>query len=115
LDEPRGDFPSPKRSRPDPGAAAGQGEDAGKLDTTERRHLRQQALDWLRADLALRARQLDSGQPADRATVQQALRRWRQDADLAIVRDPSPLAKLPAEERAAFTQLWADVATLLKK
>lgn len=25
------------------------------------------------------------------------------------------LAKLPAEERATFTQLWADVAALLKK
>jgi len=31
------------------------------------------------------------------------------------IRDESALAKLPADERAAFTQLWADVAALLKK
>jgi tetratricopeptide (TPR) repeat protein len=57
-------------------AAAGQGEDAAKLDDKERTRLRQQALDWLRADLALRGKQLESGKPADRAEVQQALRDW---------------------------------------
>jgi hypothetical protein len=32
-----------------------------------------------------------------------------------VVRTKAALAKLPADERAAFTQLWADVAALLKK
>ena len=35
-------------------AAAGQGEDAAKLDDNERTRLRKQALDWLKADLAAR-------------------------------------------------------------
>jgi serine/threonine-protein kinase len=96
-------------------AAAGQGEDATKLDDKERTRLRQQALDWLRADLALRRRQLESGQPADRAEVQQQLKRWQQDTDLAGIRDVAALAKLSAEERAACEKLWADVAALLKK
>ena len=32
-----------------------------------------------------------------------------------VVRTKAALAKLPADESAAFTQLWADVAALLKK
>jgi superkiller protein 3 len=94
-------------------AAAGQGEDA-TLDR-ERTRLRRQALDWLRADLAAWTRLHDSGQPAGRAGARQTLRRWQQDPDLASLRDPDALAKLPAEERAACTQFWADVAALLKK
>jgi hypothetical protein len=96
-------------------AAAGQGEDAAKLDDKERTRLRQQARDWLRADLALRTRQLESGKPADRAAVQQALRHWQEDSDLIGLRDAAALAKLPAEERAACERFWSDVAALLKK
>jgi len=40
---------------------------------------------------------------------------WQKDSDLAGIRDAAALAKLPAEEQKAFTQLWADVAALLKK
>ena len=96
-------------------AAAGQGEDAAKLDDKERTRLRQQALDWLRADLALRTKQLETGKPANRAEVQKTLRHWQQDTDLAGIRDAAALAKLPADEQKACTQLWADVAALLKK
>jgi tetratricopeptide (TPR) repeat protein len=96
-------------------AATGQGEDAARLDDKERTRLRQQALAWLRADLALRARQLESGQPPDRAAVQGSLAHWQQDGDLAGLRDPAALAKLPPEERATCEKLWADVAALLLK
>lgn len=37
------------------------------------------------------------------------------DTDLSRLHDAAALAKLPAEEQKASTQLWADVATLLKK
>jgi tetratricopeptide (TPR) repeat protein len=96
-------------------AAAGQGEDAARLDAKEKARLRKQALDWLRADLALRTRQLESAQPADRAAAQQALRHWQKDSDLAGIRDKAALAKLPAQEQKAFAQLWSDVAALLNK
>jgi tetratricopeptide (TPR) repeat protein len=96
-------------------AAAAKGEDAAKLDARERARLRRQALTWLRADLALRTRQLETGKPADRAAVQRVLRHWQQDRDLAGLRDAAALAKLPAEEQKACAQLWADVAALLKK
>jgi len=95
-------------------AAAGQAEDAAKLDDKERTRLRQQALDWLRADLALRTKQLETGNPADRAAGQSALRHWQKDSDLTGLRDRAALAKLPAEERGAYERLWADVAELLK-
>ena len=96
-------------------AAAGQGEDAARLDDQAKARLRKQALEWLRADLALRTKQLESGQPADRAVVQRAMRHWQQDSDLAGLRHKDALAKLPPEERATCEKLWADVAALLKK
>jgi tetratricopeptide (TPR) repeat protein len=94
--------------------AAGQSKSAAKLDDKERARLRKQALDWLREDLALLTKQLKSGQPAERAAAQQALRQWQQDGDLAGLRDKDALARLPTEERTAFAKLWADVAALLK-
>jgi tetratricopeptide (TPR) repeat protein len=96
-------------------AAAGKGDDAATLDDKERTRLRHQALAWLRADLALWAKQLGADQPADRVAVQQTLGSWQQDTDLAGLRDAAALAKLPAEEQQACAQLWADVAALLKK
>jgi serine/threonine-protein kinase len=96
-------------------AAGGQREDAAQLDDAERARLRKQALDWLRADLALHTKQLETGQAADRAAAQRALRRWQQDPELAGLRDVAALAQLPAAEQQACTQLWADVAALLKK
>jgi eukaryotic-like serine/threonine-protein kinase len=97
-------------------AAAGQGEDAAaKLGDKERARLRKQTLDWLRADLAAYAKLLESGTPAAGALVQRQMRHWQQDTDLAGICDAAALAKLAAEEQKAFTQLWADVAALLKK
>jgi hypothetical protein len=96
-------------------AAAGQGENGAKLDDMERGRLRKQALGWLKDDLALRTKQLESGPPADRAAVQQKMKHWQQDRDLASLRDKAELERLSAEDRAACAKLWADVAALLKK
>jgi serine/threonine-protein kinase len=96
-------------------AAADRGAEAAKLDDKEKARLRKQALDWLRADLALRSKQLESGQPAEHTAAQQALRHWQQDSDLAGLRDAAALAKLSAEERAPCKRLWSEVAALLKK
>jgi serine/threonine-protein kinase len=90
-------------------AAASQGEDAQKLDDPERARLRQQALHWLRADLAAWTK------AADRTPMPGTLKHWQQDPDLAGVRDQEALAKLPHAEREAWCQLWSDVADLLQK
>jgi superkiller protein 3 len=96
-------------------AAIGQGEDAARLDVKDKIRLRKQALDWLRADLGLRSKQLESGQLADRKAVQDGLRHWLQDSDLTGLRDVAALAKLPPGERDAWEKLWSDVAGLLKQ
>jgi len=96
-------------------AAAGQGKDEPPLDDAARAKLRRQALDWLKAERTLWSKLLESGPPQARPFIAQTLRHWKEDSDLSGIRDKAALAKLPADESAAFTQLWADVAALLKK
>jgi serine/threonine-protein kinase len=96
-------------------AAAGRGKDAINLTEEERARIRQQALDWLRADLAAWARVLGSARPEARSIVRQKLRHWRQDPDLPSLRDKAALDNLPAAERDAWQRLWADVASLLQR
>ncbi len=96
-------------------AAAGQGEDAAKLDDKERTRLRQQALDWLRAGLEAWGNRFDSEPSQARPAIVRTLSHWQKDTDLAGLRDAAMLAKLPADEQKAFMQLWTDVAALLKK
>jgi len=96
-------------------AAAGQGKDEAPLDEAAKAKLRRQALDWLRAELAVFSQQLHSGRPGVAAQALAILAHWQKDTDLAGIRDAAGLAQLPADERKAFSQLWADVAALLKK
>jgi tetratricopeptide (TPR) repeat protein len=96
-------------------ASAGPDEPPAGLDGPERDRLRRQAGDWLRADLTLHAKRLETATPDDRAAVEQAMRRWQADSDLAGVRDTSALVRAPADDREALVQLWVDVAALLEK
>jgi serine/threonine-protein kinase len=96
-------------------AAAGQGIDAASLDDKERGLLRQQALGWLRDDLAAWTKLLKGGQPNARARVQQTLQHWQRDPDLAGLREAIAVAKLSASERQACGKLWADVEALLQR
>jgi tetratricopeptide (TPR) repeat protein len=96
-------------------AAAGKGLDADKLDDEERTRLRQQALDWLKADLALWAKQADSKNPKEREAVQQQLKQWQSDPNVAGVRDQTDLARLPDAEREAWKAFWADVEAVRMK
>ena len=40
------------------------------------------------------------------------MRHWLGDKDLASVRDPQAVERLPQEERDAWARLWADVRAL---
>jgi serine/threonine-protein kinase len=96
-------------------AGCAQGNDADKLYDKERSRLRNQALEWLRADLVYWSKQAESEKPSHRQMVRNTLNHWKHNADLAGVRDHAALTKLPADEQAAFKNLWSDVAVVLKK
>ncbi len=96
-------------------AGCGQGEDATTTDARERSRWRKQALDWLRADLTLWIKQINSGEKNDRAAAAATLRHWKEDSDLAGVREADALAKLLLDEQDAWRRLWADVDAALKK
>jgi tetratricopeptide (TPR) repeat protein len=94
-------------------AAAGKGQDAGKLDDMQRARLRQQALAWLHADLD--AYTALAGKADGRQLARQKMTRWLKDDDLAGVRDRMALAALTAAERKQWSRLWGEVANLREK
>jgi serine/threonine-protein kinase len=96
-------------------AAAGQGKDAQKLDAQQKQRLRQQALDWLRADLDALNKRLAEGAPKHRVAICKVLRHWQEDTDLISIRDHKQLPALPSQERDAWRKFWTDVAALLQK
>ena len=96
-------------------AGCGQGSDAKKLDDKERARWRRQALDWLKADLVAYGKLLENGEPKDRTQVQQRLEHWQQDGDLAGIREPAAVSRLPGEEQQACRKLWAEVEALRQK
>ena len=73
-------------------AGVGQGRDAGTL-TNEAKAALRQALDWLKADLAVWRNPREGSQRAG------TLRKWRTEP---------ALAKLPQIERAAWHALWVE-------
>ncbi len=77
--------------------------------------LRRQALDWLRADLALWDRQTNTTQTVSPVPVAYALWAWQNNAGLASVRDMKALALLPGRERKAWEKLWADVEAVRQR
>jgi tetratricopeptide (TPR) repeat protein len=95
-------------------AGCGQGKDAAGVSEKERARLRQQALDWLRADLAAWSGLLQKEPEKARSVIIKQLRRWQADTDFACLRGDA-LARLPAAERQAWQELWADVADTLAR
>ncbi len=94
-------------------AGCGQGKDAADLAEKDRARLRQQALDWLRADLDAWGKLRDKGLDKARPFIIKQLQHWREDADFAGVRGPEALDRLPEAERPGWRKLWADVADTL--
>jgi tetratricopeptide (TPR) repeat protein len=96
-------------------ACCGECADAGKLDKEERRRWRQQALDWLWADLVWWTRVFDSVNTSARAGVGKKMQEWQIDPDLSVVRDSDALNALPTDERSAWRRLWDEVDALLRR
>ena len=96
-------------------AGTGKGKDAGKLADQERSSLRRQALDWLRADLALLRKRGQGDKVEEVVVLIETLPQRQSDPALSGVRDAKNLASLPKEEQQSWQQLWADAAQLLKE
>jgi tetratricopeptide (TPR) repeat protein/tRNA A-37 threonylcarbamoyl transferase component Bud32 len=97
-------------------AGCGKGRDDPHLDDTERARWRAQALNWLRAELSLCSKALESNKPdAARAQARQQLAQWKADPDLAGVRDRTELARLAPDERNSWQDFWFEVEGLLVK
>jgi serine/threonine-protein kinase len=96
-------------------AGCGQGKDNPPLDDPTKARWRKQALDWLKADLAAWSRLLQTGPPQARESIAKTLQHWKADPDLASLRDPTAVAKLPPDEQHTCRALWAKVDARLTK
>ncbi len=92
-------------------AGSGQGIDDPAPDDDAKLKLRGQALGWLKGELAVWSKIVESGAPQAKAFIAQTLEHWKKDADLAGVRDG--LDQLPDDERAAWRAFWDEVTAQL--
>jgi tetratricopeptide (TPR) repeat protein len=96
-------------------AGCGQSNDEPPLDDASKRRWRQQALEWLKADLTAWSKISESGPLQSRQRLLSAIQEWKIDADLAGLRDQRELAKIPHDEQDACRALWGQVDALLAK
>ena len=96
-------------------AGSGQGKDDPRPDEAARTKLREQALGWLKAELSAWKRVAMIVEPGNKELVAKTLAHWKQDADLASLRNTQELAKLPEAERKEWQSLWADVDILFRR
>ena len=96
-------------------AGCGNGQDVPPPDDAAKAQLRRQALDWLKAELVAWAKVLDSGPAPMKSGISPVLQHWKVDADLAAIRDPEPLSKLPEDEQKVWRSFWEEVDALIKK
>jgi WD40 repeat protein/tetratricopeptide (TPR) repeat protein len=87
-------------------AGTGRGKDAVGLGEEQRKPWREQARKWLETELRLYTR-LDGADVPRTIVIRQLLRGWQRDPAFAGVRDEA--ARLPADEREAWTRLWAEI------
>jgi hypothetical protein len=86
------------------------------LTDADRAKFRNQARAWLEAELKAWSALLESAKGhKQRQAIARTLEHWREDTDLAGVRDKHALDSLPEGERAMWRSLWADFDRLLKK
>jgi tetratricopeptide (TPR) repeat protein/tRNA A-37 threonylcarbamoyl transferase component Bud32 len=96
-------------------AGCGQGADAEKLDAKGRARLRQQALDWLRADLKAYRQVMEKSAGKAGPAIAQRMEHWLTDEDFASVRGSDALAKLPEAEHKDWHKLWQEVESLRQR
>ncbi len=96
-------------------AGCGKSQDNPPPDDSSKTKLRQQALEWLEAELATYSKLVERTGIQQKGEIAKILEDWKIDSDLNGVRDQKELEALPQAERTAFQKLWADVDRLLVK
>ncbi len=96
-------------------AASGKGKDDPQPNDLDKTKLRKQSLEWLKAELDIWTKILGSGSAEEKSAISKTLEHWKNDADLADIRDEKELAKLPEAEREAFKKLWDEHGKLVAK
>ena len=94
-------------------ASAGLDKNRGRLDKEETARLRQQALDWLRDELAIWSKQAQSTSVIDRRAARRTLHQWQLEPELTPVRDAASLATCSESERAGWQEFWQQVEKTL--
>jgi serine/threonine-protein kinase len=95
-------------------AGCGHGADAGDLTPAERADWCRQARRWLREDLALWRKKLNSDR-GSAPLVLKTLAQWQADPDLAGLRRAEVPEQQSAEDRAESEALWNEVGALLRR
>jgi serine/threonine-protein kinase len=97
-------------------AGCGVSKDSSGLGEPERQRWREQAREWLRADLASWGKLLDGGPTKKtRDQVQRVVLRWRCDPALSGLRESTELEKFSADERKDSLALWHEVGVVLAR
>ncbi len=96
-------------------AGTGRGGDDPPLDQAARSSARQQALNWLRDDLAACANALGADDTRRRSEAVKALSLAKLHRDLDALRNDVASSELSEQERKDWRSLWADVERLLPK
>ncbi len=94
-------------------AGCGRGNDGASLAEPERQRWRRQALVWIEADCFVRRQDLKGENRSQQAAARTRLGTWRWLTDLAPLREPAELQKLPEAERRDWQALWAGLDDLL--
>ena len=96
-------------------AGCGLGSDAAGLSRDERTRWRKQVRVWLRADLDLWVKTLESGSEQDIRLARRMLTHWQVEPDLAGIRELKVLDESSAEERNERFALWDEVDAVLRR
>jgi tetratricopeptide (TPR) repeat protein len=94
-------------------AGCGRGNDGAVLAEPERQRWRRQALTWIEADCFVRRQDLKGENRSQQAAARTRLGTWRWLIELAPLREPAELQKLPEDERRGWQTLWASLDDLL--
>jgi serine/threonine-protein kinase len=96
-------------------AGCAHGDDVAGRGEPELKELRDQAREWLRQDLTAWAGKLGTGQLGERLQARRVLSPWRDEPDLAGVRDPDSLDRLLPAERQEWRSLWGEFEALIRR